>query len=76
MKPNPKRTLNVEALYHDLDNRRRRVGLSWRRLARNTGLSASTLSRMQHGARPDADGLASLLAWLGRPLSDFVEAEP
>jgi transcriptional regulator with XRE-family HTH domain len=56
--------LDVEELHRRLDQRRREQGLSWRQLAVRLDLSASTLSRLADGKRPDADALVSLLVWL------------
>jgi transcriptional regulator with XRE-family HTH domain len=56
--------LDVPELYRRLDVRRREQGLSWRQLAARLDLSASTLSRLADGNRPDADALVSLLVWL------------
>jgi transcriptional regulator with XRE-family HTH domain len=39
--------------------------MSMRQVAGETGLSPSTLTRLANGQKPDADGLVSLLAWLG-----------
>ena len=51
--------------------RRRRVqqGLSLRDVAEETGVSASTLSRIENGTgKPDADNIARLAAWLDMPI--------
>jgi transcriptional regulator with XRE-family HTH domain len=56
--------LDVPELHRRLDQRRREQGLSWRQLAARLDLSASTLSRLADGNRPDADALVSLLLWL------------
>lgn len=47
-------------------------GLSARDVAEHTGISASTLTRIKQGQRPDADALVTLLAWLGAPLHLFA----
>ena len=57
--------LPVAALYGVLDERRQRVGLSWRRLAGELDLSPSTFTRMKSGLAPDAHTLGVLLIWLG-----------
>jgi DNA-binding phage protein len=57
--------------------RHRRISMS--EVARETGLSASTLTRMGNGQKPDADGLVTILTWLGisTGLSEFVrDREP
>lgn len=56
--------LDVEELHRRLDVRRQQQRLSWRQLAARLDLSASTLSRLADGKRPDADALVSLLVWL------------
>ena len=38
-------------------------------------MSASTLTRMAQGARPDVDGLAALVAWSGLDADDYVRSE-
>lgn len=60
------------AFYHALDSERISRGITWKAVAEESGVSASTLSRMAQGRRPDVDGLASLLAWSGLEASRFV----
>jgi len=48
--------------------------VSWKQVADETGVSASTLTRMAQGRRPDAGSLAALAAWAGLNPTDFVEA--
>lgn len=64
--------VDVGALYAALDAQRRARGLSWRQLATEAGVSASTLTRMAQGKRPDVDGFAALLSWLGIPAESFM----
>jgi transcriptional regulator with XRE-family HTH domain len=47
---------------------------TWKQVALETGVSASTLARMAQGRRPDAPSLAALSAWAGLNPSDFVNA--
>lgn len=47
---------------------------TWKEVAEETGISASTLTRMAQGRRPDAASLAALSAWAGLNPSDFVTA--
>jgi transcriptional regulator with XRE-family HTH domain len=56
--------LDVEALYKRLDRRRCERRLMWQDLARELQVSASTLSRMAAGKRPDADALVTIFVWL------------
>lgn len=65
--------LDVEALYVELDRRRRGDRLKWRDVATEAHISASTLTRMGYGKSPSADGLIALMMWLGTPnLSQFI----
>ena len=48
-------------------------GLTWKQVSQQTGVSASTLTRMAQGKRPDASSLAALSAWSGVNPADFVE---
>ncbi len=47
---------------------------NWKQVAAETGISASTLTRMAQGRKPDAASLAALSAWAGLNPSDFVSA--
>lgn len=70
-----KPALDVDALYVALDRQRRRDRKKWRDVAHEAGLSASTLTRLGQGKRPDADGLVRLLAWLGTTdLAPYITA--
>jgi transcriptional regulator with XRE-family HTH domain len=48
--------------------------VTWKQVGQDTGVSASTLSRMSIGRVPDAASLASLSAWAGLNAGDFVGA--
>jgi len=73
-----------DAFYAALDAVRRARDLNWKEVAAQSGVSASTLTRMAQGKRPDVDGLAALCAWSGLDADDYVrsgaeerpEAEP
>lgn len=56
--------LDVPELHRVLDTQRAARGLSWRAVARETGLASSTLTRINHGQAPDAHALVSLIVWL------------
>ena len=53
----PETTVDVDALYAALDNKRKTHGTSWREIARQLDVSPSTFSRMAQGRRPDVDTL-------------------
>lgn len=68
--------LDVQALYATLDRERQRRGVSWREVGRQTGVSASSLSRMgTSGSRPDVDAFASLVRWLGASADEFLRSD-
>jgi len=51
-------------LYRDLDRLRKRRDLSWRGVARATGVSPSGLSRLAAGHMPDALNYVRLTSWM------------
>ena len=63
--------LDVRALFSALDAARTQRGLNWREVAKKTGVSQSTLTRLSQGRRPDIDGALALTRWLGLPLEFF-----
>jgi transcriptional regulator with XRE-family HTH domain len=64
--------LQIDVLVAALDARRREKNLSWRDLAKEAGVSPSTLTRMQQGKRPDVDTFGALVAWLKMPAEHFL----
>ena len=64
--------LDAGRLYTALDAQREANGLSWRQLALEAGVSASLVSRMGNGHRPDLDGFIALVQWLGMPAETFM----
>src|SRR5438093_4213698 len=61
--------INTAELGSALRRRREQRGLSLRDVAEETGVSASTLSRIENGTgKPDADNIARLAAWLEMPI--------
>ena len=61
-----------DAFHAALDAVRIQRGLTWRKLAEASSTSASTLTRMSQGRRPDVDSLAALVQWSGLSADDFV----
>jgi transcriptional regulator with XRE-family HTH domain len=70
----PETTVDVQALYAALDSKRKATESSWRDVARDLDVSASTFSRMAQGRRPDVDTFATLLRWLGMPAETFMRS--
>ena len=64
-----------EGFYAALDRTRQARSLNWKQVASQSGVSASTLTRMAHGKRPDVDGLAALASWAKLSTDDFVRSE-
>src|SRR2546423_8710700 len=68
-------TFDAEAFYEALDGQRQSKKLAWRQVAAAAGVSASTLTRMAQGKRPDVDSLAALCSWSGLRADDYVRSE-
>lgn len=57
--------LDVPELHRRLDARRIELGLSWRGVGRQTGISPATFTRIINGrGQIEADALVTLLVWL------------
>lgn len=74
-KPGKKGWFDSDGFYSALDAVRRARELNWKQVAAESGVSASTLTRMAQGARPDVDGLAALVAWSGLDADNYVRSE-
>src|SRR5213078_1595384 len=70
-----KEYFDTEAFFAALDVVRQNRGKTWKEVAGESGVSASTLTRMAQGKRPDVDGLAALLAWSGLRADDFMKTD-
>ena len=57
-----------------LDTVRGAKGMNWRQVAEESGVSASTLSRVIMGKNPDADSLAKLVNWCGVDFKHLIDA--
>jgi transcriptional regulator with XRE-family HTH domain len=68
----PDTTVDVEALYSELDRKRQREALSWRSLAGQLKITPSTFTRMAQGLKPDVDTFATLIRWLGTSQEGFL----
>lgn len=67
---------DTAGFYAALDAQRIAKSLTWKDVAAESGVSASTLTRMSQGRRPDVDGLACLLAWSGLDATNFLKKQP
>ena len=68
------RRFDADGFYSALDAERLSRQYTWRMVAGEAGVSASTLTRMAQGRRPDVDSLAALVAWSGISADGFVQA--
>ncbi len=57
--------------YAALDGTRETKNLTWKQVAKEAGIAASTLTRMRQGKRPDINGLAALASWSGLDVKKF-----
>lgn len=55
-----------------LDATRQVKEMTWKDVANHSGVSASSLTRMAQGKRPDVDTLAALASWSGLRTDQFV----
>jgi transcriptional regulator with XRE-family HTH domain len=65
---------DADAFHAALDGVRRAKAMNWKEVAAASGVSASTLTRMAQGKRPDVDGLAALVAWSGLDADNYVRS--
>lgn len=65
-----------EGFYRALDAVRIAKKLTWKQVANESGVAASTLTRMAQGKRPDVDGLAALADWSGLNPGEYINMDP
>jgi transcriptional regulator with XRE-family HTH domain len=68
----PKGQFDAESFYSALDSQRQSRRMTWKQVAHEAGVSASTLTRMAQGKRPDVDTAAALLDWSGLEMETFI----
>lgn len=67
---------NIESFYKALDSVRINREITWKQIAEESGVPASTLTRMSSGKRPDVDSLSALADWSGLNPIDFMSIQP
>lgn len=72
MRTNTPIQLDTAKLWSALNTERMVASLSWRDVAKETGVSASTFSRLHKGKRPDTDSFLSILQWMDVDASEFA----
>ncbi|WP_086667122.1 helix-turn-helix domain-containing protein [Lentzea kentuckyensis] len=69
-------TVDVARLHAALDAARESKDMSWRQLAKELGVSPSTMSRLANeDAKPDVNAFAAMVTWLGVPAEKFMVDE-
>ena len=64
-----------EAFFSALNAERLSRQMTWKEVAQEAGIQASTLTRMGDGKNPDVNGLAALLAWSGLKAERFIPSQ-
>ncbi len=73
MKRSTKTLVHTDELGRAVKRKREELNFSLRDVADKTGVSASTLSRIENGTgKPDADNIARLTAWLDVPMERIL----
>jgi transcriptional regulator with XRE-family HTH domain len=73
MKRSTKTLVDTEELGRAVRRKREELNFSLRDVANETGVSASTLSRIENGTgKPDADNIARLTSWLDVPMERIL----
>ncbi|CDM66651.1 helix-turn-helix domain-containing protein [Pyrinomonas methylaliphatogenes] len=71
-----KSLINTLELGRAIRRKREELGLSLRDVANETGVSASTLSRIENGTgKPDTESIARLSKWLNMPVERIILGE-
>jgi len=68
----PRSEFKANAFYKALDSARIARNYNWKQVAEESGVAASTLTRISQGKRPDVDSLTSLVRWAGLSADAFV----
>lgn len=68
--------LDVARLYRQLDDIRRKRGVTWGTLGAEAGINASTFSRMAAGRGPSVGGLMAMLRWSGMDANVVLGTTP
>jgi transcriptional regulator with XRE-family HTH domain len=65
------RSFDSDGFFSALDAARTSRRVHWKTVAYETGVSASTLTRIGQGRRPDVDSFAALTSWAGLDPDSF-----
>jgi len=67
---------DTKKLFEALDSRRRAHGLTWQRVAAETGVPESHMRGLAKGGRTAFPGVMRLTRWLELPASQFIRLSP
>ena len=67
-----KTTVDIQALFRALEDRRFAERKNWKVVASEIGVYPSLFSHLSQGRRPNADAFVSLLRWLDAPAERFM----
>lgn len=65
---------DAPSFFAALDGQRSARGLTWKKVAEQARVPASTLTRMSQGRKPDVDSLSALCIWSGLKADAFMNA--
>jgi transcriptional regulator with XRE-family HTH domain len=63
---------DAQGFYQAIDAERMSRNLNWKQVAEQSGMSASTLTRLAQGKKPDVDSMSALIGWSGLDSGDFI----
>ena len=68
---------NLNEFLEGVDSVREHRRISWKQVARESGVSASTISRAGEGSNVSVENLVKLAVWSGSSIDDYIEgSEP
>jgi hypothetical protein len=68
----PVHGFDLGALFRSVDTQRIDAGLTWKDVARSTGVAVTTIRRFAMAEDAEADGVLALIGWLGVAPEAFV----
>ena len=63
-----------QGFYRAIDAERGSRKLNWKQVAEQSGVSASTLTRLAQDKKPDVDSMSALISWSGLDPSGFIRS--
>lgn len=69
---NTEKKFDGEGFFAAIDAERQARRLTWKKVAEEAKVPASTLTRMSQGRRPDVDSLSALCRWSGLSSDSFM----